>query len=85
MLRSLDGEQGPYQNVFLQEMDVMNTLLAEIVRSLKELLLGTGHPPTAHHHRARLVVAGGVRVMALTNGCPHDVVDTWLCQASLAS
>lgn len=40
-IRSLDGEQGPYQNVFLQEMDVMNTLLAEIVRSLKELLLGT--------------------------------------------
>lgn len=25
---------------FLQEMDVMNTLLAEIVRSLKELQLG---------------------------------------------
>jgi dynein heavy chain len=33
-------EQGPYQNVFIQEMDVMNILLAEIVRSLKELQLG---------------------------------------------
>lgn len=56
VLRSLDGEQGPYQNVFLQEMDVMNTLLAEIVRSLKELLLGTDHPPTAHHHQAPLLL-----------------------------
>merc|ERR1719453_2250999 len=37
--RSLE-DQGPYQNVFLQEMTVMNNLLAEIVRSLKELLLG---------------------------------------------
>jgi dynein heavy chain len=37
--RSLE-EQGPYQNVFLQEMEVMNNLLSEIVRSLKELLLG---------------------------------------------
>jgi len=37
--RSLE-EQGPYQNVFMQEMDVMNILLAEIVRSLKELQLG---------------------------------------------
>eukprot|EP00903_Cladosiphon_okamuranus_P006208 g6103.t2 len=37
--RSLE-EAGPYQNVFMQEMDVMNTLLAEIVRSLKELQLG---------------------------------------------
>jgi dynein heavy chain len=37
--RSLE-EQGPYQNVFLQEMDVHNVLLAEIMRSLKELQLG---------------------------------------------
>jgi len=37
--RSLE-EQGPYQNVFLQEMEVMNNLLAEIMRSLKELTLG---------------------------------------------
>merc|ERR1719240_1850582 len=37
--RSLD-EQGPYQNVFMQEMDVHNVLLAEIVRSLNELKLG---------------------------------------------
>jgi dynein heavy chain len=36
---SLD-EKGPYQNVFLQEMEVMNKLLGEIVRSLKELALG---------------------------------------------
>ncbi|CAM9682439.1 unnamed protein product, partial [Phaeothamnion confervicola] len=33
-------EAGPYQNVFMQEMDVMNTLLAEMLRSLKELQLG---------------------------------------------
>jgi dynein heavy chain len=39
IIRGLE-EQGPYQNVFLLEMDVMNVLLAEIVRSLKELLLG---------------------------------------------
>merc|ERR1719164_223263 len=39
LARSLD-EQGPYQNVFMQEMDVHNVLLAEIVRSLNELKLG---------------------------------------------
>jgi len=39
ILRSLE-EQGPYQNVFIQEMDVMNNLLGEMMRSLKELLLG---------------------------------------------
>ncbi|CAM9107555.1 unnamed protein product [Discosporangium mesarthrocarpum] len=39
IVRSLE-EAGPYQNVFMQEMDVMNTLLTEIVRSLKELQLG---------------------------------------------
>jgi dynein heavy chain len=37
--RSLD-EQGPYQNVFIQEMDLINRLLTEMVRSLKELGLG---------------------------------------------
>lgn len=37
--RSLE-EQGPYQNVFLQEMDVMNILITEMIRSLKELILG---------------------------------------------
>jgi len=37
--RSLE-DVGPYQNVFMQEMDVMNRLLAEILRSLKELQLG---------------------------------------------
>ncbi|CAM9131888.1 unnamed protein product, partial [Ectocarpus fasciculatus] len=37
--RSLE-EQGPYQNVFLQEMEVMNNLLTELVRALRELLLG---------------------------------------------
>ena len=40
LARSLEESLGPYQNVFLQEMDVMNRLLAEIVRSLKELQLG---------------------------------------------
>jgi dynein heavy chain len=39
LIRGLE-EQGPYQNVFIQEMDVMNILLTEIVRSLKELILG---------------------------------------------
>lgn len=38
LMRNLD-EQGPYQNVFLQEMDVMNVLLSEINRSIKELQL----------------------------------------------
>ena len=37
--RSID-DLGPYQNVFLQEMDVMNNLLTEMSRSLKELILG---------------------------------------------
>jgi dynein heavy chain len=39
LIRGLE-EQGPYQNVFIQEMDVMNILLTEIVRSLRELTLG---------------------------------------------
>merc|ERR1719231_470003 len=38
--RGLEGDVGPYQNVFMQEMEVMNVLVAEIVRSLKELALG---------------------------------------------
>lgn len=33
-------EVGPFQNVFLQECERMNTLLAEMVRSLTELELG---------------------------------------------
>lgn len=33
-------EVGPYQNVFMQEMAWMNILIAEIIRSLSELLLG---------------------------------------------
>jgi dynein heavy chain len=33
-------DRGPYQNVFLQECDRMNALIAEILRSLKELELG---------------------------------------------
>eukprot|EP01083_Nonionella_stella_P100679 284318_1 len=38
---SLSGdERGPYQNVFLQECTRMNVLVAEIMRSLKELELG---------------------------------------------
>ena len=39
LIRNLD-EMGPYQNVFIQEMDIMNVLLAEIRRSIKELQLG---------------------------------------------
>ncbi|KAL7489135.1 hypothetical protein ACHAW6_014715 [Cyclotella cf. meneghiniana] len=39
LVRSLD-EIGPYQNVFIQEMDLMNILLAEMKRSIKELQLG---------------------------------------------
>lgn len=39
LIRNLD-EIGPYQNVFIQEMDVMNVLLAEIRRSIKELQMG---------------------------------------------
>merc|ERR1719231_983354 len=39
LVRSLE-EQGPYQNVFIQEMEVMNNLIEEMLRSLKELLLG---------------------------------------------
>merc|ERR1712194_41598 len=39
LVRNLD-EMGPYQNVFIQEMDIMNVLLAEIRRSIKELQLG---------------------------------------------
>ena len=39
LIRNLD-EQGPYQNVFLQEMDVLNVLLEEMKRSIKELQLG---------------------------------------------
>jgi len=39
LIRNLD-EQGPYQNVFIQEMDVMNAVLTEIRRSLKELQMG---------------------------------------------
>jgi len=37
--RSLE-DVGPYQNVFMQEMDVSNKLLVEMARSLKELQLG---------------------------------------------
>ncbi len=33
-------ERGPFQNVFLQEIEYMNVLIVEIVRSLDELKLG---------------------------------------------
>ena len=39
IIRGLE-EQGPYQNVFLQEMAVHNGLLGEMLRSLNELKLG---------------------------------------------
>jgi len=35
----LTDEPGPYQNVFLQECEVMNVLINEIVGSLKEIEL----------------------------------------------
>jgi len=38
--QSLEGEIGPYQNVFLQEIDAMNHLVHEMKRSLHELDLG---------------------------------------------
>ena len=40
LARGLEGDVGPYQNVFMQEMEIMNVLVTEIVRSLKELMLG---------------------------------------------
>jgi len=40
VVRGMEDHPNPYQNVFLQEMDVHNILLAEIVRSLQELQLG---------------------------------------------
>ena len=36
----LDGDIGPFQNVFLQECEVVNTLLVEMRRSLVELNMG---------------------------------------------
>ena len=57
LVRSLEGEVGPYQNVFLQEMDVMNTLLAEMVRSLKELQLGFAGELTMSEKMEALLLA----------------------------
>ena len=38
---TLEGDlKGPYQNVFLQECEIMNNLTAEMSRSLKELKMG---------------------------------------------
>jgi dynein heavy chain len=39
-IANLVDEIGPYQNVFLQECDAFNKLIAEIMRSLNELSLG---------------------------------------------
>jgi len=39
IVRSLE-EQGPYQNVFVQEIDLVSVLLVEMKRSLRELALG---------------------------------------------
>jgi dynein heavy chain len=36
----LDGQKGPFQNVFMQECDQMNVLVLSILTSLKELNLG---------------------------------------------
>ena len=57
IVRSLEGELGPYQNVFLQEMDVLNTLLAEMVRSLKELQLGFAGELTMSEKMEALMMA----------------------------
>jgi dynein heavy chain len=35
--QKMTEEKGPYQNVFLQECEVMNTLINEILRSLAEI------------------------------------------------
>lgn len=58
LVRSLE-EQGPYQNVFIQEMDVMNNLLAEMMRSLKELHLGS-------YFESK-------QVIEITNGLLHEL------------
>lgn len=57
VLRVLEGEPGPYQNVFLQEMDVLNTLLTEMVRSLKELQLGFAGELTMSEKMEALMMA----------------------------
>ncbi|MAD34276.1 MAG: hypothetical protein CMJ88_11040 [Planctomycetes bacterium] len=56
LIRSID-DMGPYQNVFIQEMDVMNVLLAEIVRSLLELKLGFAGELTMSEKMDALMVA----------------------------
>lgn len=50
-------EKGPYQNVFLQECEAMNTLLAEIARSLVELNLGFAGELTMSDKMEALMVA----------------------------
>jgi len=52
--RSLD-EQGPYQNVFLQEMELINRVLTEMARSLKELGLGFAGELTMTDHMENLM------------------------------
>jgi dynein heavy chain len=39
-LNMSDEDKGPFQNVFLQEIDRMNSLIKEIARSVRELELG---------------------------------------------
>jgi len=56
LMRSLE-DQGPYQNVFIQEMDVMNALLDEILRSLNELQLGFAGELTMTETMDRLMSA----------------------------
>jgi dynein heavy chain len=59
----IDGEADPYQNVFLQEMQVMNVLLEEMKRSLKELQQG---------HRGELTMSD--KMEALQNAIFNDAM-----------
>jgi dynein heavy chain len=56
LIKNLD-EIGPYQNVFIQEMDVMNVLLAEIRRSIHELQLGFAGELTMSEAMEELMMA----------------------------
>ena len=56
LVKNLD-EIGPYQNVFIQEMEVMNTLLAEIRRSIKELQMGFAGELTMSEAMEELMMA----------------------------
>ncbi len=50
-------EKGPYQNVFIQECEAMNTLLTEMHRSLNELIMGFAGELTMSDEMAALMNA----------------------------